>query len=129
MTRSGSSHAERGQATLELAIVMPFVALLLLAVVQVGLLGTRRIAVAAAAREAARVAAITSDTTEIRTAAEDAMPGAARLTVDVDGPRRFGEQISVTVVETVRPTVPLVSAVFPREVTMTARANMTVEVP
>ncbi len=52
------ARAERGQATVELALVLPLVALLLLAMVQVGLVVRDQVLLTHAAREAAREAAV-----------------------------------------------------------------------
>ena len=49
---------DRGQSTVEVALLLPFVALLLLAVVQVGLVARDQVLVVHAAREAARAAAV-----------------------------------------------------------------------
>ena len=54
-------HGERGQATVEAALVLPLVALLLLAVVQIGLLVRTELLVTHAAREAVRAAAVDAD--------------------------------------------------------------------
>ena len=48
--------ADRGQATVELALALPMVCLLLLAMVQVAVIGRDQLAVQLAAREAARAA-------------------------------------------------------------------------
>jgi Flp pilus assembly protein TadG len=50
--------AESGQATVELALTLPFVALLLLAVVQVILIGRSQLALQNGVREAARSCAV-----------------------------------------------------------------------
>ena len=63
---SVQARPERGQAAVEVALVMPVVALLLLGVVQVALVVRDQVLVVHAAREAARAAAV------------DASPGAAR---------------------------------------------------
>ena len=56
----GSAHdGERGQAALEFALCLPILALLLLALVQVGLVVCDQVAVVHAAREGARAAAVT----------------------------------------------------------------------
>lgn len=127
---SGSGRRDKGQATLELAVVTPVIVVLLLAILQVGLLGVRRIAVSAAAREGARAAAVSSDVESIRRAARSAAPGEAEgLSVDVRRPEAVGETLSVTVTDVVRPSVPLASVLFPDTVTMRATARMAVEVP
>lgn len=58
MIRGGT---ERGQATVELALVLPFVCLLLLLVVQVGLVVHAQLLVVHAAREGVRAAAVDPD--------------------------------------------------------------------
>lgn len=52
---------ERGQATVELALLLPVVAVLLLAVVQAGLVARGAVLTVQAAREAARAAAVGDD--------------------------------------------------------------------
>ncbi|MEO5974296.1 MAG: TadE family protein [Ilumatobacteraceae bacterium] len=52
---------DRGQATVELAIVLPFIVLLAAALIQCGLIVVDQLAVWTAARSAARAAAISSD--------------------------------------------------------------------
>jgi hypothetical protein len=49
---------QRGQATVELAVAIPFVVLLLMLLVQVGIVMFDQLAVAQAAREGARAAAV-----------------------------------------------------------------------
>ncbi len=66
--RGGSS----GQSTVEFVLITPFFALMLLALVQVGLLVRTRLLVTHAAREAARSAAVGGSDTEVRAAALDA---------------------------------------------------------
>ena len=57
----GRSRDHRGQATVELALLMPVWVLLLLAVVQVGLVARAEVETIQAAREAARAAAVGDD--------------------------------------------------------------------
>ncbi len=52
---------ERGQATVELALLLPVIALLVLAVVQVAVVARAELLVVTAAREAARAAAVGDD--------------------------------------------------------------------
>ena len=58
-----------GQSTVEFALVVPFLALMLLTVVQVGLLVRTRVLVTHAAREAVRSAAVGGGDGEVRSAA------------------------------------------------------------
>jgi Flp pilus assembly protein TadG len=86
---------DAGQATVEMALAFPVIALMLLAVVQVTLVARDQIAVIHAAREGARAAALSGASPgDGRTAAEGATsldPG--RLTVQVAG----GREVTVTV--------------------------------
>jgi Flp pilus assembly protein TadG len=76
---------ERGQATVELALVLPVIVLLLLAVLQVALVARANVLVAGAARDAARSAAIDGDADAARIAAVDGSGlDPARLIVDVE---------------------------------------------
>jgi Flp pilus assembly protein TadG len=118
-----STDDERGQATVELALVLPVVVLLLLAVVQVALVGRDQVAVAHAAREAARAAAVDPAPEAAVRAARAVVPGAV---VDV-GPRPpIGGQVRVTV-RVVAPTdVPIVGPLVP-DAELSATAVMRVE--
>ena len=58
LARTRSSRGERGQATVELALCLPMLCLLLLGVVQVAVVVRDHLAVQVAAREAARAAAV-----------------------------------------------------------------------
>jgi hypothetical protein len=64
-----SEGRDRGQSTVELALVMPLVVLLLLLVVQVGVLVHDQLLVTAAAREAVRAAAVSPHDDDARHAA------------------------------------------------------------
>jgi Flp pilus assembly protein TadG len=113
----------RGQATVELALVLPLVVFGLLAVLQVGLVVRDQVAVVHAAREAARAASVDPDPAAPVRAARRVV---ARAEVDV-GPRpRVGEPIAVTVTDTSRTDLPLVGALFP-DPRLSARATMRVE--
>jgi Flp pilus assembly protein TadG len=117
---------DEGQASVELALVLPLVVLLLLLTVQVGVVGYRQILVVNAAREGARAAAVEPDDLSgaARRGAVRAGPLAPdRLTVlatESDG--------GVTVVVRYRePTdVALVGVLLP-EVVLSADVTMRVE--
>jgi hypothetical protein len=116
-----------GQATVEAALVLPFVMLLLLAVVQVGLLVRAQVLVTHAAREAARAAAVDADQQAAVDAADNATTlDRSRLSVVIE--RRNGPGSHVTARVTCRaPTdVPLVGALL-GDIELTAEATMRVE--
>jgi hypothetical protein len=95
----------RGQATVELALVLPLVVFGLMAVLQVGLIVRDQVAVIHAAREAARAASVDRD------------PGRAV---------RLGEPITVAVEYHARTDLPLVGPLFP-DPDLRAKATMRVE--
>ena len=75
---------ERGQSTVELALALPLVALVMLLVVQVGLVVRDDVLVTHSAREAVRVAAVTRDAAAPAAAAARAGPLVPeRMHVDV----------------------------------------------
>ena len=73
---SQTPHSERGQATVELALVLPLVFALLVLVFQVALVARDEILVVHAARDAAREASVTRDPGRIAAAAARNLPGA-----------------------------------------------------
>lgn len=103
------SSRDRGQSTVEFALVLPLVIILLLFLVQAGLLLRDQLLVSSAAREAAREAAVTADFDRVEQAARRAAPNLdPRVQMD-RGPRR-GDAVSVIV--SAHPTaVPLVGKV------------------
>jgi Flp pilus assembly protein TadG len=112
--------AERGTAAVEFALVLPLVLTVALALVQTGLLVRDRLLVEAAARAAARAAAVQEDEAAIRAAALAAAPsldGAAiGLTLERRGAR--GEPVTVSLRYTSSVRVPFVGWLFGPSVTM-----------
>jgi hypothetical protein len=105
--------AERGQSTVEFALVLPFLVMLLLAIVQVAVIARDYVVVVHAARAAAREASVDAGDGRVRAAATHVLPGAK---VDV-GPRgAVGDPITVTVHYEVHTDVPLVGALIPDRV-------------
>ncbi len=84
---------DRGQATVELAMSLPILAVVLLAVAQIAVAVRNELAVELAAREGARAAAVAADSSA---AARDAATGATRLPIDVET-HRGAELVTVTV--------------------------------
>lgn len=118
---------ERGQAAVELALVLPLVALVMLAVVQAGLVVRDHVLAGHAAREAVRIASVDDDPDAPRAGALEASPLAAdRLEVRV-GPRGgSGSRVTVEVRYRSRTDVPLIGPLV-GDVTVTAKATMRVE--
>jgi Flp pilus assembly protein TadG len=111
---------QRGQAAVELSLTLPLVALLLLAVVQVGLVVRDQVLTVHAAREAARAAAVDTAAAAPRAAA---LAGSGlrgdRLTVDV----ARGELVRVAVRYRTPTDLPLVGPLIP-DFSLRAKAAM-----
>ena len=108
-------NGERGQTTVELALCLPIVALVLAAVVEVGLLVADQARVWHAAREAARVAAVDDDLDDIEYAAARSGLRNLKLTVDPDAVhRRQGDPVTVSVTYEPEGRVPMIGELFER---------------
>jgi hypothetical protein len=118
---------DRGQATVELALLLPFVVLLLLAVVQVGLVARDAVLVVHAAREAVRQAAVTAAPGAAREAAEagSGLTG-RRLAVRVTRREAPGGRVEVVVTYQSPTNVPFIGPVV-TDVRLSSRAVMRVE--
>lgn len=102
---------DRGQATVELALVLPVVALVLLAVLQTALVARDVVLVGHAGREAARAAAVGEDPTAAARAAGGLVED--RLEVAVRGARRSGSRATVEVAYDIPTDVVLVGRFLP----------------
>lgn len=116
-----------GQASVELALVLPLVVILLLAVVQLGLLVRDQILVVHAAREAAREAAVdpAADAPRRAALASSALTD-SRLTVTSTGRGAVGTRVRVEVAYRAPTGVPLLGAAV-GNLTLRASATMRVE--
>ena len=118
---------DEGQAAVELALVLPLVALVLLALVQAGLLIRDQILVVHAAREAAREAAVDpGPDVPARAAGASSTLDSSRLSVVADGRGQAGSRVRVHVRYQAPTDVPLVGAALP-DLTLEASATMRVE--
>ena len=124
MSRRG--RGDKGQATVEVALVLPFLVVLLLAMAQVGLIIRAQVMVIHAAREAARAVAVdaTADAQGAALLASTLDPG--RTTVDVSGSLDPGGHVTVTVGYVVESSIPLAGAII-GDVELDAEATMLVE--
>jgi Flp pilus assembly protein TadG len=127
-----TSRSDDGQGTVELALVLPLVAVLLVAVVQVGLVVRDHVLVAHAAREAARAAVVAEAATDRFGAAERGARASGAFHPDetfvstqlLDGGRR----LRATVRHTTRTELPLIGGLVP-DVPLEASATMRIEDP
>ena len=115
---------EKGQSTVEFALVLPVVALVAIGLVQVGLSVRNQLAVELAAREGARAASVAADSSG---AAHDAATTSTRLPIEV-ATSADGTTVSVTVTYTDDIAIPLLGSIL-GPVTHTATASMTLEPP
>lgn len=117
-----------GQTTVELALALPIVVLLAALAVQVGLTVHDQVVVTHAAREAARVAAVDPEPDRARAAA---VAGGGlepeRLEVRVSGRGSRGDRLTAEVRYRSPVRLPVLR-LFVREVTLSGRATMRVEV-
>lgn len=123
------ARSERGQATLELALCLPAIALLIAGIVELGFWVGDRTRVIHAAREAVRVAAVDPDEDRIRRAAE--ATGLTGIDVEVkpaSHSRAVGEPVEVTVTLPGAPRVPFAGSVF-RFGELQASSVMRIEAP
>lgn len=115
-----------GQAAVELALVLPLLALLLLGVVQVGLVVRDQVLLTHAAREAAREAAVDPSPEVARRAALAGAPLATdRLDVRLSGPGTGG-RVTARLFFRSPTTVPVVGPLIP-DVLLGAHASMRAE--
>jgi hypothetical protein len=112
-----------GQATVELALTMPLVAVLGLLLVQGALVGRDQLAVIHAAREAVRAASVDPDPAAPGEAARVVLPGA---TVDAGVRPPPGRPVTITVTYRTPTDLPLVGPLLPDPL-LSARAVMRVE--
>ncbi len=118
---------ERGQAAVEVALVLPLVAALLLVLVQIGLVVRAQVLVTHAAREAARAAAVDAEAgAGPAAAAASSTLDPERLSVTVSGRAGTGSRVLVEVAYDVPTDVPLVGGLL-GDVELSARATMRVE--
>lgn len=117
---------ERGQSTVEFALVLPLVAVLALAIAQVALVSRERVLVTHAARVGARAASVGAGDGDVRRdvlAAVDLDP--TRVAVDVS---RSADQVEVVVRYRSVTDLPLVGALLD-DVELLGRARMPREPP
>ncbi len=127
--RTGTRGREGGQATVELALLLPVIVVLLLVILQIGLIARDVVLVTHAAREAARAAAVDSGPGAARAAAEEAggLQG-DRLTVRATGRGEAGSRVRVRITYRAPTEVPIVGALI-GDRTLRAEATMRVEGP
>lgn len=115
---------DRGQATVELALALPFVCLLLLGAVQVAVIARDRLAVQLAAREAARAASV-AEASRGAVAAGEAAVRLAPLQITI---AESGDVVHATATYRDPTDVPIIGLLLP-PVEVTATVTMALEPP
>jgi Flp pilus assembly protein TadG len=116
---------ERGSATVEFALLLPILLIVLLAVVQVGVLASDRLLLAQAVRAGAREAAIQESEEAVRDAALAAGAGLdpARLGLEIDRVGERGSPVTVSLTYDVPIAGVLTGWLFPSSVTLSIAAT------
>lgn len=122
---TGGRQRDRGQATVELALALPLVCLLLFGIVQVSVLGRNQLAVQLAAREAARAAAVSGEPTTAGATAAHRAVALRPIIVEIG---ESGQTVTATVRYTDHTDIPLIGALLP-DVVLTATVTMAIEPP
>ena len=120
---------QSGQTTVEFALCLPIVAIVLGGIFEVGMIGLDQIRLWHASREAARVAVVDPDVTAAEQAA--ARSGLQPLEISIDPPvleRTTGDPLTVTLHYRPPGRVPLIGGVFD-DLTLDASATMRIERP
>jgi hypothetical protein len=115
--------SERGQASVELALVLPVLVLFLLGLVQTALVARDQVLLQDAARAAAREASVGADPNRVRDAARRSLAG---VEVEVHRTGGVGEAVVVVARYHDHTDLPLVGGLFP-DVDLRAQATMRIE--
>jgi len=116
---------EGGTAVIEFALILPLVLVLLIGIVEVAVIARTEIQLVYAAREGAREAAASPDTSRAAAAVRSGLGShAARATIAISRPSTVGQTATVTVTLPYRVAAPIFGGF---SVTMTSRASMRVE--
>jgi len=119
--------ADRGQSTVEFALVLPVLVVTLVGLVHLGLLARDQVLVAHAAREGVRAAAVDPDPRAAERAAEAAGPlDAARLRVETRNRGGPGSRVTVVVTYLAVNRIPLLRTIIDDR-KLRAEATMRVE--
>ena len=121
-----------GQATVEAALTLPIVLIALLLIVQVGVVVRDALALAQAAREGARAAAVSADVADAHAAIERAAGplDAHRIETTLsppEGERRRGDAVTVELAYLERLSIPIVSRIVSLDLPLRASATTQLE--
>lgn len=122
---------EKGQALVEMALVLPLLIILILGIIQFGIIFNNQVAVASAAREGARAASVGATQDEINAAVNNALSSSALLqnvnTVITPLNRQFGQPTTVLVTARTTIIVPFLDLLLGESYEHSSEAVMRVE--
>jgi Flp pilus assembly protein TadG len=123
---------KKGQALLETALILPFLILILAGIIDIGLLFNNDLVISNAAREGARIAAIGSSDAAIQSSiinmTQSLKQSKLKITINPqDSTRKKGDQVTVTVEYDNSLITPIISAILPNPVHLSAKTVMRVE--
>jgi Flp pilus assembly protein TadG len=124
--RSERRGGERGSASVEFALVLPLLLVLLVAGVQVGVLARDELVLTHSARAGAREAAVEADEDRVRSAAIASAPGldASALEISIERSGGLGDAVTVSVAYEAPISGLLAGWLFPDVVRLEADATM-----
>lgn len=120
----------RGQALVEMALVLPLLLLILFGTIEFGRVLNQYLVVTAAAREGARAAVVGGSDDEVAVIVERSAASldTSRMTVGVAPTiRPRGSAVTVTVTNPIQIITPLISAFFPQDPFVQAQVIMRME--
>jgi Flp pilus assembly protein TadG len=122
----GRRALDRGSATVEFALVLPILLLVLLALVQVGALARDQLVLTQASRAGAREAAVDGSLEAVQEAVGSAAAAldAERMSVEVVWSGARGDPVTVSLVYEVPVASPLAGWLLPETVTLRSSATM-----
>ena len=115
--------SQSGQATVEVALLIPLLAVFLMLIIQVGIVIRQQVLVTNASRAGAREASVNQDTSEAINRVKFSVPDAK---VKINRPSKAGEYLTVNVTDTVESPLPIIGVLIP-EITVKANTSMRVE--
>ena len=123
------SRSQRGQATVELALCLPVVVILVAFVIEAGMIAVDQVRLWHATREAARIAAVDPETATIERAAATAGLRGIEVRVEpAEQNRRVGEPVTVSLLYSPPGRLPFVGRMLD-DIELSARVVARIEQP
>lgn len=123
---------QKGQSLVEFAIILPIILLLLMGIVEFGMMLNSYLTIQNVAREGARLGIVGGSDLEINTLIKSISPNLtpADITVNivpVEGSRKSGDTLKVSITYNYHMTVPIISALLNNVIVLKAQSSMRLE--